>query len=192
MRRKSLNYSLKVFPPVKKRVSAEALALLPILKLCRKWKWCFESMLDYNLCRWGTKKIIEDRQISEIGDPALLITNLMCCTRTPCSAHDRSTLTCANNAACTICLESPVSVEVYLWLLDYLINQSREFQEQQQLVKSCFLSFHYFDNLFCPFYQSHPEVIQAGKDALDKFGAGLSSVRFICGTQSIHTVRLFI
>ncbi|XP_063889187.1 2-amino-3-ketobutyrate coenzyme A ligase, mitochondrial-like isoform X1 [Scylla paramamosain] len=33
---------------------------------------------------------------------------------------------------------------------------------------------------------SHPEVVQAGKDALDKYGAGLSSVRFICGTQTIH------
>lgn len=33
---------------------------------------------------------------------------------------------------------------------------------------------------------SHPDVVQAGKDALDNFGAGLSSVRFICGTQSIH------
>jgi len=33
---------------------------------------------------------------------------------------------------------------------------------------------------------SHPEVVQAGVDALQKYGAGLSSVRFICGTQSIH------
>uniref|UniRef100_A0A5F9CIZ7 Glycine C-acetyltransferase n=1 Tax=Oryctolagus cuniculus TaxID=9986 RepID=A0A5F9CIZ7_RABIT len=33
---------------------------------------------------------------------------------------------------------------------------------------------------------SHPEVIQAGLQALQEFGAGLSSVRFICGTQSIH------
>ncbi|XP_054181280.1 2-amino-3-ketobutyrate coenzyme A ligase, mitochondrial isoform X2 [Homo sapiens] len=33
---------------------------------------------------------------------------------------------------------------------------------------------------------SHPEVIQAGLQALEEFGAGLSSVRFICGTQSIH------
>lgn len=33
---------------------------------------------------------------------------------------------------------------------------------------------------------SNPEVVQAGKDALDKYGAGLSSVRFICGTQDIH------
>lgn len=33
---------------------------------------------------------------------------------------------------------------------------------------------------------SHPEVIEAGKAALDEYGAGLSSVRFICGTQNIH------
>ena len=33
---------------------------------------------------------------------------------------------------------------------------------------------------------SHPDVIQAGKDAIDSHGYGLSSVRFICGTQDIH------
>jgi glycine C-acetyltransferase len=33
---------------------------------------------------------------------------------------------------------------------------------------------------------SHPEVIQAAKDALDTHGFGVSSVRFICGTQDIH------
>jgi glycine C-acetyltransferase len=33
---------------------------------------------------------------------------------------------------------------------------------------------------------SHPEVIQAAKDALDSRGYGMSSVRFICGTQDIH------
>lgn len=33
---------------------------------------------------------------------------------------------------------------------------------------------------------SHPEVIQAAKDALDSHGFGMSSVRFICGTQDIH------
>ncbi|KAK7500348.1 hypothetical protein BaRGS_00008255 [Batillaria attramentaria] len=33
---------------------------------------------------------------------------------------------------------------------------------------------------------SHPAVIEAGKKALDTHGAGLSSVRFICGTQDIH------
>ncbi|XP_076339411.1 glycine C-acetyltransferase isoform X1 [Tachypleus tridentatus] len=33
---------------------------------------------------------------------------------------------------------------------------------------------------------SHPAVVEAGKKALDKYGAGLSSVRFICGTQDLH------
>jgi len=32
----------------------------------------------------------------------------------------------------------------------------------------------------------HPEVIQAARDGLDTYGFGLSSVRFICGTQTIH------
>ena len=35
-------------------------------------------------------------------------------------------------------------------------------------------------------FQSHPDVVQAGIDALKTHGAGLSSVRFICGTQDIH------
>jgi len=33
---------------------------------------------------------------------------------------------------------------------------------------------------------SHPDLIQAAKDAMDTHGLGLSSVRFICGTQDIH------
>ena len=33
---------------------------------------------------------------------------------------------------------------------------------------------------------SHPKVIQAAKDILDTRGYGMSSVRFICGTQDIH------
>ena len=33
---------------------------------------------------------------------------------------------------------------------------------------------------------SHPEVIKAAKEAIDSHGFGLSSVRFICGTQDIH------
>tara|TARA_B100000809_G_scaffold78915_1_gene76854 strand:+ start:127 stop:1326 length:1200 start_codon:yes stop_codon:yes gene_type:complete len=33
---------------------------------------------------------------------------------------------------------------------------------------------------------SHPDVIQSAKDALDTHGYGMSSVRFICGTQDIH------
>jgi glycine C-acetyltransferase len=32
----------------------------------------------------------------------------------------------------------------------------------------------------------HPDVIQAAHAALDRWGYGLSSVRFICGTQSVH------
>ena len=33
---------------------------------------------------------------------------------------------------------------------------------------------------------SHPRVIEAAKKTIDNFGYGMSSVRFICGTQSIH------
>ena len=33
---------------------------------------------------------------------------------------------------------------------------------------------------------NHPEVIQAAKDTMDTHGFGVSSVRFICGTQDIH------
>src|SRR5580658_8826340 len=32
----------------------------------------------------------------------------------------------------------------------------------------------------------HPAVIAAAHEALDRWGYGLSSVRFICGTQEIH------
>ena len=34
----------------------------------------------------------------------------------------------------------------------------------------------------------NPEVIQAAKDAMDSHGFGMSSVRFICGTQDIHKI----
>ena len=33
---------------------------------------------------------------------------------------------------------------------------------------------------------NHPALIEAAKESYDKYGFGLSSVRFICGTQSIH------
>jgi glycine C-acetyltransferase len=32
----------------------------------------------------------------------------------------------------------------------------------------------------------HPEVVAAAKDALDRWGYGMASVRFICGTQEVH------
>jgi glycine C-acetyltransferase len=33
---------------------------------------------------------------------------------------------------------------------------------------------------------NHPEVVAAGKQALDRYGAGTASVRFICGTFTVH------
>jgi len=33
---------------------------------------------------------------------------------------------------------------------------------------------------------NHPKVINAAKKAIDEWGYGMSSVRFICGTQKIH------
>ena len=33
---------------------------------------------------------------------------------------------------------------------------------------------------------NHPEILRAARDGLDRWGYGLSSVRFICGTQDIH------
>ena len=32
----------------------------------------------------------------------------------------------------------------------------------------------------------HPEIVKAAHEGIDRWGYGLSSVRFICGTQSIH------
>jgi glycine C-acetyltransferase len=33
---------------------------------------------------------------------------------------------------------------------------------------------------------NHPRLVQAAKDAMDSHGYGMSSVRFICGTQDLH------
>src|SRR5271155_5207874 len=33
---------------------------------------------------------------------------------------------------------------------------------------------------------NHPAVVQAAHDGLSRYGYGVASVRFICGTQSIH------
>src|SRR5437016_9424411 len=33
---------------------------------------------------------------------------------------------------------------------------------------------------------AHPDVIAAAREALDRWGYGMASVRFICGTQEIH------
>ena len=34
---------------------------------------------------------------------------------------------------------------------------------------------------------NHPDLLEAAKRGMEKYGFGLSSVRFICGTQNIHT-----
>src|SRR5688572_24103156 len=33
---------------------------------------------------------------------------------------------------------------------------------------------------------NHPDLISAAQNALEKYGFGMSSVRFICGTQDVH------
>ena len=33
---------------------------------------------------------------------------------------------------------------------------------------------------------NHPELIKAGQQGLEKYGFGMASVRFICGTQDVH------
>ncbi len=33
---------------------------------------------------------------------------------------------------------------------------------------------------------NHPALVKAAQDALGKYGFGMSSVRFICGTQAVH------
>ncbi|MEO1230148.1 MAG: aminotransferase class I/II-fold pyridoxal phosphate-dependent enzyme, partial [Myxococcota bacterium] len=33
---------------------------------------------------------------------------------------------------------------------------------------------------------NHPAIVEGAKEALDRYGFGLASVRFICGTQTIH------
>jgi glycine C-acetyltransferase len=33
---------------------------------------------------------------------------------------------------------------------------------------------------------SHPEIVAAAHEALDRWGFGMASVRFICGTQTLH------
>jgi len=35
---------------------------------------------------------------------------------------------------------------------------------------------------------NHPDLVQAAKNALDSHGFGMSSVRFICGTQDLHKI----
>src|SRR6059058_3679177 len=36
-------------------------------------------------------------------------------------------------------------------------------------------------------FADHPDVVAASRAALDEWGFGMASVRFICGTQTLHT-----
>src|SRR6056297_2239312 len=33
---------------------------------------------------------------------------------------------------------------------------------------------------------NHPDIMEAAKEGVDKYGFGVASVRFICGTQTVH------
>jgi glycine C-acetyltransferase len=68
-----------------------------------------------------------------------------------------------------------------------LFKPERVIQNQQQAMVS--LGEHDVINLCANNYlglANHPALIQAGKAALDKYGYGMASVRFICGTQAPH------
>ncbi|NCT56307.1 MAG: glycine C-acetyltransferase [Legionella sp.] len=68
-----------------------------------------------------------------------------------------------------------------------LFKPERVIQNQQQAMVS--LGEHDVINLCANNYlglANHPALIEAGKVALDKYGYGMASVRFICGTQAPH------
>lgn len=58
--------------------------------------------------------------------------------------------------------------------------QSAQIRTDQQLEVLNFCANNYLG------LSSQPEVVQAAKDTIDTYGFGMSSVRFICGTQNIH------
>ncbi len=68
-----------------------------------------------------------------------------------------------------------------------LFKPERVIQNQQQAMVS--LGGHDVINLCANNYlglANHPALVAAGKAALDKYGYGMASVRFICGTQAPH------
>lgn len=68
-----------------------------------------------------------------------------------------------------------------------LFKPERVIQNQQQAMVS--LGNHDVINLCANNYlglANHPALVAAGKAALDKYGYGMASVRFICGTQAPH------
>ncbi|XP_034246849.1 2-amino-3-ketobutyrate coenzyme A ligase, mitochondrial [Thrips palmi] len=69
------------------------------------------------------------------------------------------------------------------WKEERIIQTPQKVAVRVQNVKSPILNFCANNYLGLA---NNREVIEASKEALDKYGAGLSSVRFICGTQDIH------
>lgn len=65
--------------------------------------------------------------------------------------------------------------------LNYLASPQSAWVEMEERGRVLILSSNNYLGL-C----DEPEVVKAGTDALDKFGAGTGSVRFICGTFTIH------
>lgn len=50
------------------------------------------------------------------------------------------------------------------------------------------VNFYSFEEL--SIFKDNPDVIEHAKKMMDEYGSGLSSARFICGTQSIHRVSI--
>ena len=69
-----------------------------------------------------------------------------------------------------------------LWKTERIINSDQksmiQLSDSQEVINMCANNYLGLAN--------NPEVIQAAKDGLDRWGFGLASVRFICGTQTLH------
>ena len=69
-----------------------------------------------------------------------------------------------------------------LWKIERIINSDQkskiQLSDNQEVINMCANNYLGLAN--------NPEVIQAAKDGLDRWGFGLASVRFICGTQTLH------
>ena len=69
-----------------------------------------------------------------------------------------------------------------LWKTERIINSDQkskiQLSDNQEVINMCANNYLGLAN--------NPEVIQAAIDGLDRWGFGLASVRFICGTQTLH------
>ncbi|XP_026741923.1 2-amino-3-ketobutyrate coenzyme A ligase, mitochondrial [Trichoplusia ni] len=69
------------------------------------------------------------------------------------------------------------------WKHERILTSPQDTKVKVQGVEGEFLNFCANNYLGL---SNHPEVVEAAREGLKKYGAGLSSVRFICGTQTIH------